>query len=573
MANVTHRIMLAIQARNEAKNELLGFGSQIDRIAGLATAGGILYLGKQIADVTWELAQLGAQAERVDRSFRGMWGTQALDAMQTMREAARGTIAAQDMQLSANRAQLLGVAQTAEELGALMDVARVRGQAMGLSMQQAFDNIVTGLGRASPMILDNLGIIVDAERTYAEYAASRGQAVDALSKEEQVQALTQRVIAESREMVEAQGDTALDAQGHIEGLQSAWADLRTEVGEYIAGEGTVVQAMADGARGAADYAHRVNEVNEALRTFEAERQRASRWQVPEFEPEEYRPRSMWETDLSGTNLAEENRQVRERANEPWRELQNLLGEVSRAYSDTIISEEQYQSGVLALTESLQTLNNDLWTTKMRGGLTQDQFDELAGSVVQLTADVTTGNISQEAFEAGLDGIREATYAVLPPLSEYANVMGGDVYNGIMTAAGAAQIARAEFLAMAADVQAAADVAAGVARARAIQAEKDADFAAWVNGMEAERIAANEARLEGIAAAERDLNWVRADEAGQLSILNNELAKLVPGTEAYIDKLTEIERLKKGMAKGGSRALSDSASELRSMIEECCSPPT
>ena len=35
---------------------------------------------------------------------------------------------------------------------------QVRGRAMGLSTTQAFGDIVTGIGRMSPLILDNLGI-------------------------------------------------------------------------------------------------------------------------------------------------------------------------------------------------------------------------------------------------------------------------------------------------------------------------------------------------------------------------------------------------------------------------------
>ena len=53
---------------------------------------------------------------------------------------------------------------------ALINVARSRGAAMGLTLTQAFNDIVTGLGRESALILDNLGITIKVRTGDADYA-------------------------------------------------------------------------------------------------------------------------------------------------------------------------------------------------------------------------------------------------------------------------------------------------------------------------------------------------------------------------------------------------------------------
>src|SRR5690606_28650510 len=102
----------------------------------------------------------------------GTSGAQMLSALQ---QASQGAISNRDLMLAANRAMLLGVASSSSDMARLLEVASVRAKAMGLSMAQAFDNIVTGIGRQSPLILDNLGITVDAARANETYAQSIGK--------------------------------------------------------------------------------------------------------------------------------------------------------------------------------------------------------------------------------------------------------------------------------------------------------------------------------------------------------------------------------------------------------------
>lgn len=69
-------------------------------------------------------------------------------------------------------------------------------------MNEALDDIVTGLGRGSAMILDNLGIVVNQKEAQEEYAASLGKTVEQLSEAEKKQALINKVVADGKAELE-----------------------------------------------------------------------------------------------------------------------------------------------------------------------------------------------------------------------------------------------------------------------------------------------------------------------------------------------------------------------------------
>ncbi len=96
--------------------------------------------------------------------------------------------------LAANRAMMLGVADNADEMSRLMAAAIERGRALGVDASQAVNDVITGIGRMSPQILDNLGI-VGAAAAMDEYAASLGKTADQLTDVEKKQALVNSVLA------------------------------------------------------------------------------------------------------------------------------------------------------------------------------------------------------------------------------------------------------------------------------------------------------------------------------------------------------------------------------------------
>ncbi len=188
----------------------------------VATSAVALFVG------AYEVGEIGAQNKRLMESgelLASSYGESMDNIVAKVREASMGTVSNMDIIRSANKAMMLGVGGDAEQLANLMEIAAFRGRAMGISTSQAFDDMTRGIGRMSPMILDNLGIVVDAESTYGAYAESIGKSSTELTRAEKVQALLTKVIEEGNNQLEAAG-------GLIEDNATQYEQLETRIQNY-----------------------------------------------------------------------------------------------------------------------------------------------------------------------------------------------------------------------------------------------------------------------------------------------------------------------------------------------------
>ena len=72
----------------------------------------------------------------------------------------------------------------------LSKVAAATGQDMGFMM----DSLVRGVGRLSPMILDNLNIQLDLTEAYQEFADANGLVVSEMNKTQQQAAVMEKTL-------------------------------------------------------------------------------------------------------------------------------------------------------------------------------------------------------------------------------------------------------------------------------------------------------------------------------------------------------------------------------------------
>ena len=87
-----------------------------------------------------------------------------------LQKATDGTITSVELMTQANNAMLLGIFDSEDQMANMFDVAQRLGQSLGLDTVQAVESLVTGLGRQSKLMLDNLGIMVDTNKSYKDYA-------------------------------------------------------------------------------------------------------------------------------------------------------------------------------------------------------------------------------------------------------------------------------------------------------------------------------------------------------------------------------------------------------------------
>ena len=233
------------QAQEKANQSAQQGGSYFDKMAGAVSSGvgtvvaGAAAVGVAVAAIgkAGEMAALGESAMRTEGAFNSLAkaaGSSGDAILSALRKASGGQISDLNLQLAANKANLLGVATSADKLGTLMEIAKDRAQAMGISTTQAFDNLVTGLGRGSALILDNLGIMVKESEVYNQYAASVGKSASALSEAEKKQALINAVVAQGQATIAAGGGAMNDHATRVEQAAAAWENLKTKAAEAVA---------------------------------------------------------------------------------------------------------------------------------------------------------------------------------------------------------------------------------------------------------------------------------------------------------------------------------------------------
>jgi hypothetical protein len=84
-----------------------------------------------------------------------------------MQQASEGTIANTDLILGCQPCHVIWCSQHRAGDGQLIQLSMAQAAKMGISATQAFNDLVTGVGRLSPDDLDNLGVTVQAEKAYS----------------------------------------------------------------------------------------------------------------------------------------------------------------------------------------------------------------------------------------------------------------------------------------------------------------------------------------------------------------------------------------------------------------------
>ena len=97
--------------------------------------------------------EMAEQADGVTRAFNSLNQEGLLD---NLRKATKGTV--NDVQLMTAAVQANDFRIPLEDLGKYLEFAQLKAQQTGQSVDYMTNSIVTGLGRKSPLILDNLGI-------------------------------------------------------------------------------------------------------------------------------------------------------------------------------------------------------------------------------------------------------------------------------------------------------------------------------------------------------------------------------------------------------------------------------
>jgi hypothetical protein len=143
--------------------------------------------------------------------------------LEQLRKSTRGLVTDLNLMKATVMAGNFGI--PIEQLGGLLEFAKRRAQETGQSVDYLVESIVTGIGRKSPLILDNLGI--STTRLKEKF---NGAALEAQSIADVAQAVGDIATEELGKMGTAV-DTAADKMVR---LSTTWQNFKANVGEAIA---------------------------------------------------------------------------------------------------------------------------------------------------------------------------------------------------------------------------------------------------------------------------------------------------------------------------------------------------
>lgn len=234
------------------------FTSTIKTIASIGAA----YLAVNKA---WDYAEQAAKYEQSRQAFNSMaegMGADAEKVFERVRKLSGGLIDDNALIESMNKAISLGI--PIEKLGDLMLIARAKSRDMGITTTQAFNDIATGIGRGSPLILDNLGLVMKVGTANEQMAASLGKTVQELTDKEKKMAILNATIDAGKEALSRHNLEVLTDKERMDSLGASAANLGIELGKLLKGP------VSDVSSGLASIVKNINELIETNRKWKEE---------------------------------------------------------------------------------------------------------------------------------------------------------------------------------------------------------------------------------------------------------------------------------------------------------------
>mgnify|MGYP003627298176 CR=1 FL=1 len=175
------------------------------------------------------------KVQEMERAFTNLSGgaENASIAVDKLGSATNGTMSKFDLFQQANNAMILGVSKNSDEMAHMFDVAQRLGAALGKDTKHSVESLITGIGRQSRLMLDNIGIIVKADEAYQSYADKLGTSADKLSDSEKKQAFLNATMEAAEKKLLDVGEEVISYNAKLQISSARMADMRVELGDKL----------------------------------------------------------------------------------------------------------------------------------------------------------------------------------------------------------------------------------------------------------------------------------------------------------------------------------------------------
>tara|TARA_R100001082_G_scaffold54207_1_gene29625 strand:- start:346 stop:2808 length:2463 start_codon:yes stop_codon:yes gene_type:complete len=187
--------------------------------------------GRQLVQFAKDAAKLEGMKTAFDTLSGGAGNAQI--SLEKLTAATDGTMSNMDLLQQANNAMVLGVSKNSDEMSELFDMAQRLGKALGQDTVTSVQSLITGMGRQSKLMLDNIGIVIKTEKAYMDYARELRKNVADLTDAERKQAFMNAVLESAREKVGELGDEQRTASESLQALSASFQNFQSNVGDAV----------------------------------------------------------------------------------------------------------------------------------------------------------------------------------------------------------------------------------------------------------------------------------------------------------------------------------------------------
>ena len=236
-ANKKVNIQIGTKGGKKAQKTFGGVEGSIKKMAKSAIAAGAAFFGaRAIIGGMQTSIRLSSEMEGVRRGFENLAASSGFstDAFEKFNTATDGTMDSMQLMQQANNAMLLGITDSEDQMAKMFDQAQRLASALGKDTAFGIESMVTGLGRQSKMMLDNLGIMFDVNDANKAYADSIGKTTAQLTDQERKTAFTNAALEAADRLVANLGEEQLTTKDKILQMSGSFSDLAIQIGDKLA---------------------------------------------------------------------------------------------------------------------------------------------------------------------------------------------------------------------------------------------------------------------------------------------------------------------------------------------------
>ena len=368
------------------KDMSLSLGSSLKSVAKL---GGGFFAAQGLIKGLQNTIRLSGELQKVSLGFKNLSNEAnfSADTFNKLNMALDGTVNEMDIMRQANNAMLLGIFETEDQMAEMFDIAQRLGSALGQDATFAVESLTTGLGRQSKLMLDNLGIMIDTNKAYEDFARANNLVASELDDGQRKQAFVNAAMLSARQLSASLGDETLTTADAISRMTASASNLGATLGNKVS------PFIKLSANATADFLDGIN----------AWMKKAPEWQrLMEQNKEELKD---WSTEsIIAAQVSEQDLSVKiklvaflQRQNELTSAQKILLQELTETGAVQLY--QRLQEGLQFVHPELRAVNDELELQKVNISEVNDSMSHAIPMYEQFFASISTGaKFTEEAVE-------------------------------------------------------------------------------------------------------------------------------------------------------------------------------